>query len=335
MYEMRLVNRVCVTLLGCGALALAACGGDDGGGGDNGGGGDTVDPNGEHYGYVLDSVLVPATPNEASQVALDIDGDDRGDNALGGLLAALASSADLDLQGEVDAQVAAGGVIILADVQATDLSSATGVGLQVFLGGNANPAPCTDENDPSTCGQHLQGGASFDVTMDYDALVVGQIVGGQLSGGPGEVTIELALAEGSTVPVRLVGARVETAITADGLTNGRLGGAIHEDDIENELMPAIVDLIEGILAECDPEAVPCCPEGSTGEQVLAFFDADDSCTVDQAELEENQLISSTIGNPDLDLFDETGAFNPNTDGTAESLSLGVGFSAVSAEFTAP
>ena len=329
---MRLVNRVCVTLLGCGALALGACGGDDDGG--DGDGGQTVDPAGDHYGYVLDDLVVPATVNQASQVGLDIDGDGTVDNALGGLLAALATSAGLDLQGTVSEQLAVGSPIILADVQATSLSSATGVGVQVFLGGDANPAPCADEND-TVCGGHLEGGASFSIAMDYDALVVGSIVNGQFSGGPGEVTIELSLSEGPGVPVRLVGARLQMGVTEGGLTAGKLGGALTEEDIQNDLLPAIVGIIDGLLAECTGEAPNCCEPDSTGEQVLGFFDTNEDCMVTQQELEDNSIISSTIGNPDLDLFDENGDFNPNSDNEKDSLSVGIGFTATSAVFTAP
>jgi hypothetical protein len=69
--------------------------------------------------------------------------------------------------------------------------------------------------------------------------------------------------------------------------------------------------------------------------VLTFFDDNEDCTVTVEELEANSLISSTIGAPDLDLFDESGNFNPRQDGVKESLSLGVGFSAVAGEFTVP
>lgn len=329
---MRLVNKVCVSLLASSALVLAACGGDDDGDGGDGQG--SVDPAGTHYGYVLNEVKVPASANEASQLALDIDGDDRPDNALGGLLASLATTAELDLQGGVDEQINAGGVIILADVQATDLSNATGVGLQVFLGGNASPAPCMDASD-TTCGRHLDGNASFSITEDYDALVVGRIVNGSFSGGPGNITIELALDETSTIPLTLVGARVEMSVTESGLTSGKLGGAILSEDVDSDVIPAVVSLIDGLLEECDPNATPCCPAGSTGETVLAFFDANEDCMVPQSELEENNLIASTIRNPDLDLIDASGNFNPNDDGEKDAISLGVGFSAVTGDFTAP
>lgn len=329
---MRLVNRVSMILLAGGALGLAACGG--GGDDDDGGDDQTVDPAGTHNGYVLDSIVVPASNAQATSVALDIDGDDRAENALGNLLATLAGF-DLDLQGPVDEQIAMGGVIILADVQATSLDQATGVGLQVFRGGNPSPPACADAND-MVCGGHLGGDATFDITDDYDALVVGSIVGGQFSGGPGDVTIELALTETNAVPIHLVGARVEMGVTADGLTSGKLGGAITSEDIDNDLIPAVQTLIADIVAECVPAGDVCCEEGSAGEQILTLFDSNSDCEVTTEELLASDLVDGTIRNPDLDLFDgDSTEFNPNQDGVKDSISLGVGFTAVSGTFDAP
>ncbi|HEY8142327.1 MAG TPA: hypothetical protein VIG06_06640, partial [Kofleriaceae bacterium] len=50
--------------------------------------------------FVMDSVHVPETASQASMVALDLDGDQVPDNALGGLLAALHDQADLPIAAE-------------------------------------------------------------------------------------------------------------------------------------------------------------------------------------------------------------------------------------------
>jgi len=331
---MRLVNWACAILLACGALAPVGCGG--GGDDDDDGGGMTEDPAGTDNTFVLSELKVPTSPNEATQLGLDIDGNGQADNALGGLLAALASQADLDLNGTVNNQVVSGGIILLANVKATDLSNATGVGLHVYLGdpATASPTPCTDPENIETCGQHLTGDGMFDVKMDYGAKVVGTLVNGQFTGGPGEVTIELALADTASVPIHLIGARATAGVTASEIMSGKLGGALKEEDIHNDLIPAVADLIASLLTESNcTGGDPCCPAGSTGEQVLSFFDDDGNCEVTAEELEANSLISSTLGNPDLDLFDENGDFNPRQDGTKESLSLGIGFSAVAGDFT--
>ena len=63
---------------------------------------------------------------------------------------------------------------------------------------------------------------------------------------------------------------------------------------------------------------------------MALFDENEDGMVTEEELRANALIESTVGNPDLDLFDGDGQFDPNVDGVKDSLSLGLGFTAVGA-----
>jgi len=349
---MRLVKSQIFIVAMCGALGLAACGGgdddddaddgstdvgdddgstdvgDDDGADDDGG---TVNPDGVDNTYVIDSVVVPADQNQAASIALDLNDDGIPDNKVGFLLATLANLADLDIQTAVSDQVQQGGIILLANLKATDLIDATGAGFYVYLGDNPSPAPCVDEND-LVCGLHLQGDGTFDVSADSptNAVVVGETTGGQFSGGPGEVTLELSLsALAAPLRITLVSARAEVTVSEDGLTDGLLGGAITTDDVNNDLIPAVADVVASLLEAdgCDPKAVPCCPEDSGAAQILSFLDTDDDCVVGAQELIENPLIASTLGDPDLDLEGD--------DQVNDAISLGVGFSAVTGAFTPP
>ncbi|HKE19551.1 MAG TPA: hypothetical protein VKB80_31960 [Kofleriaceae bacterium] len=350
---MRLVKSPLFILLACGALSLAACGGggdDDDTSGDQGGntddgsssddgaaddGGDaaTVNPDGVDNTYVIDSVVVPANANEAQDVALDIDGNGTKDNKLGGLLGSLSSFVG-DIQSLVEEQVAKGGIILLANVKATDLTAASGVGLYVYLGANPNPAPCATPDD-TECGLHLQGDGSFDIdpSSPTDAVVVGATAGGKFTGGPGSVTIQLSLSElADPLSLTLSNAKSEVSVSADGLSDGILGGALTIDSINNDLLPAVATVIAGILADdgCDATATPCCEPGSTGEQILQVLDeggvADGDCVITAEELANNSFVSATLGSPDVDL---------DGDGTDDAVSLGIGFSAVTGTFTPP
>ncbi len=320
------------------SFGLFACGGDDGGGGGGGGGIEDVDPAGTHTQYVVDTLLVPANATQSSNVAQDLDGDGVEDNALGGLLGALGSTAGLDLQTSVDDQLDAGSFILLASIKATGLTNANNVGTFVFFGENPTPAACTDPLDQDTCGKHLNGSASFEIAANSptDALMVGTLAGGGLTAGPGTVSIELPLGD-EAIQLDLIAAHIDVTVTADGLTSGKLGGAITEDDVDTKLMPAVQSLIAGLITDdCTPVGEDCgCVNGSSGSQVLDFFDSNNDCMVPLAELNANSLIDATIRNPDLDLLDATGAFNPNSDGVNDSLSIGVGFSAVGATFPLP
>ncbi len=320
------------------SFGLACGGGGDGGDDGNNGNADAGTPVGTHTKYVVDELVVPANASQSNAVALDLDGDGIADNALGGLLGALGSTAGLDLQTGVDEQLAAGDFILLASVKAEDLVNANDVGTYVFFGDNPTPAACTDENDPTTCGQHLDGNGSFDIAANSpsDALIVGSLSGGSLTAGPGSVSIELPLGDAS-VQLDLIAAHIDVSVSESALTGGKLGGAITADDVDNKLMPAVQSLIVGLIDEnCTPNGSDCgCVAGSSGEQVLGFFDTNNDCMIPLEELNANSLIDATIRNPDLDLLDADGNFNPNSDGVDDSLSVAVGFSAVSAAFDLP
>lgn len=310
------------------SMFLLACGGDDGGGGD------TVDPNGTDTQYVADSVQVPASGGQASSLGLDLDGDDISDNALGQNLSILVSQG-IDLQGAINEAVDAGTIIVLANLKATALDNATGVGISFYLGDNPNPEPCTDPDDITTCGQHLSGDASFDIAANSpsDALIVGQLINGAFeTTASGDVTLELDLL-GETLVLNLIAARTAFNASANGLASGRLGGAITEDEARNNILPVLVTLVTGLVAaDCMGTEDPCCTGGSTGAVLYDVFDTDDDCAVSDAEVENNDLVN-TILSPDLDLLDASGNLNPNSDEVNDSISLGLGFSAVGAVFT--
>ena len=319
------------------SLALVACGGDDTGGGGNEP--IEIDPAGTHTNFVVNALTVPQSAAEATAVALDLNGDNRPDNALGGLLGALVTQADLDLQSGVDTQLDDATFTLLMSMKATSLANANGAGAFIFFGENPMPAACTDVLDPLTCGKHLEGGASFDISANSpsDASIGGIIAGGGFSGGPGKVSIELPLGTGAPLRLDLIAAYVEVDASETGLTAGKLSGAITNDDVTNELMPAVQLLVQNIIDEdCTPVGDDCgCVAESTAITVLNFFDTDGSCDVPLQELMDNSLVGATILNPDLDLLDETGAFNPGVDGVDDSLSIGIGFTAVPATYTLP
>lgn len=334
---MRLVKRLSFSILASAvSLSLVACGG----GGDDDTGDDVVDPAGTHSQYVMSEILLPTTATQANMFGLNLDGDpqNRPDNALGSILSTLAGQGNFDIQASLDAQVAEGSIVLLTDIQATDLAMASGVGLRVYLGENPSIAPCADAND-MVCGNHLEGTASFEIdpASPTDALLVGSIIGGRFTGGPGTVTIQISLVEGGApLTLDLIGARVEIgAVSATGLMSGKLGGAITQADLDNVVLPAMVDIMTTTFEDdCMGTAPACCDAGSTGETLMDLFDENDDCTVDLTELKNNSLISSLLA-PDVDLLDGSGNFAPRSDNVKDSLSLGIAFTGVNGTFTRP
>ena len=105
----------------------------------------------------MSSATLPASATEARWLGLDLDNDPDGriDNALGAILAALASVTGGVLQEAFDTGIASGDTIILVDIQTPSFADASGAGVRIRLGANADPAPCASETD-TVCGGHLQ-----------------------------------------------------------------------------------------------------------------------------------------------------------------------------------
>ncbi|RMH39808.1 MAG: hypothetical protein D6689_15610 [Deltaproteobacteria bacterium] len=305
-----------------------------------------VDPTGTDHKYVADSITMPANTNQAQQLGMDLDGDPQGrpDNALGQILSTLSQQGDVGLQDSIDENIATGDLILLFNLKATALTTASDAGGWIYLGANPQPTPCTDPMNLATCGKHLDGNGMFDVAADSprNAVLHGNIVAGKFTGGPGRVTLELSLGDGDPVVLNLIGARIEVNASDTALTSGKLAGAVTQEELDNNVLPAIVDVMATSIAEDCAGGTPpdCCMPDSTGETLVDLFDdcSDGSttcdCQVSLDELKNNDLISSLLS-PDVDLLDASGKFNPRDDGVKDSLSLGVGFTAVGASFDIP
>jgi hypothetical protein len=70
---------------------------------------------------------------------------------------------------------------------------------------------------------------------------------------------------------------------------------------------------------------------STSKTVLDLFDDDKDGAVTADEIRMDPLSMALLA-PDVDLLDASGAFNPRSDGTKDSLSLGLGFTCVNGVF---
>ncbi|MEM9489188.1 MAG: hypothetical protein AAGC55_08585, partial [Myxococcota bacterium] len=238
-------------------------------------------------------------------------------------------------------QIDDGTVILLANVESDDLSESDCAGLSIYLGSNPSPSPCADETD-ETCRRHLDGSGQFDVqpVAAGDAAIAGVLSSGRFAttsdSQPGSFAIALGFGEDTTLSFNLVAARAEITVSETGLMSGVLGGAITEDDLQNSILPTahqlLVDVIEVDCTGVPPDA--CCTPDSAGAALISSLDLDDDCAVSLTELRENGFLR-TLLTPDVDLFDGDGAFAPGADNLDESISVGLGFTATGASFTAP
>jgi hypothetical protein len=338
------------TVLGAalfGTLALGACGGSSG----DDDGGPVVDTGSYHH-FVTNVVHTPSTSAEAKTYGLDIDGaaDGEVDNALGKILATLKTQ-NVDIQAQVTDAVNGGNLILLHSVRSDDdtLTNDPSVSWKVHLGVKTAP------NMPDFSGT---GMFMVDTANDpSDAALTGSLTNGFFSGGPGSVRIQLSLTGGTPVNVDLIGARIESSLTADGCMDGIVGGAITKTNLDNQIIPAVADLVQASVADdggypcmnandtcmmspkgeaetCDPDRMLC--ETSTSKTILGLFDSNKDGMITVDEIRMNSLIMAFL-EPDVDLLDASGTFQSDPakrDGMKDSLSVGLGFGCVKGVFDA-
>jgi hypothetical protein len=234
----------------------------------------------------MDSIRVPETTNEAVTTALDLDGDDQPDNAVGGLLAALHGSADLSIAATQMEAVESGQIIELVGIDAASLDDVASVPVLVSRGRDVDGEP-TD---------NFSGAEPFalDPVEGADGELSGALSAGRLTAGPGTASLPLLMFDitGELVPLHVVGARVAALASADGLAAGRFGGGLTNEAVHEVLIPALADGIGSILQrDCDADG---CLPGSQGEQLAELFDENADYLVTAAELETSSLTPTWI-----------------------------------------
>lgn len=298
------------------ALPVAACS-DDG----------AAVPEGPHHTYIVSEASVPANNTEARESGLDLNGDKTPDNQLGMVLATLAGRG-IDVKGGIKKAIDEGDIILLLDLQTSSYTSSGGAGLQVKLGDKATamPAPCTGTTD-TVCRHHLDGRGTFTIASGSpdNAAVSGKIVGGTFNGGPGNISLQIALGGPQSIRLDLIGARAKASGMSDtGIETLIVGGALTQADLNDKVIPAIQTQLDPlIMRDCTMLTMPpgCgCPSGSTGATILNLFDTGTKdCKVSVAEITSNPLIQSLLA-PDVEI-----------DGTM-ALSIGLKVKATGATF---
>src|SRR5688500_9626502 len=208
-------------LLAAACMPLVACGGEDG----------QPTPEGTHYHYVANQVFVPTTNTQAREYGLDLNADGTTDNQLGMVLSTLAGMG-FDIQATIDTAVAEGSIILLVDFQTKDFTNTTAAGIQVFLGDNPQPPACNsgemyNEMTKTGCKHHLDGSGMFgiDPQSPTNAALAGKSVNGTFTGGPGDVSLQIALGGTNAIKLDLIGARAKASSRSDtGVGRATSGG---------------------------------------------------------------------------------------------------------------
>jgi hypothetical protein len=318
---MKHLNRIAVGALLAGSLSLVACGGgDDVDGTPDAGGNNNNVTTGTYNHYVTNSVKVGATASEADSYGFALDDKPpTRDNQIGKTLANFASQLMIDA--EIDEALKLGQFVILHSVRADALDADPSVSWQVFIG------------EPKTS-PVFDGTGTFTVNATAPTgKLIGSITGGKYTATPGTVSLALSLSsDQAPLQVTLNGARIEANITATGCTNGKIGGAVKVADLENNIIPFLAMQLDAQVGKdtgCRDDLNMC---ETTTRLLLGIFDTDQNRIITVAEVKANDAVKGVLA-PDVDVLKADGTLG--TDGTPDSVSIGLGFGCAKGVFTAP
>jgi hypothetical protein len=292
---------------------------------------------GANFHFVLDQVVMPNSAVENLKFLYDVDGNGSQENKLAQAVNALITVGGVAPQTVVDMTLKSGALLQLLQVTSTDpaLQDDNQIAVSGFVG-KMPPAP-----DPAI----LFGGSAM-IDVDLSEEPPNHTLDGTLAHGhgdtlhlpPGAFPLHLPI-DVASPPVHMTLYAAHASFDVQGgpaddaggplvLAHGMLNGGLSETDVQGKLIPAIANMLNGIIQKD--------PTSNQAQQILRFFDAlsaggNNDGMIEPSEVANNDLVANIL-DPDLDLFDANGNFAPNQDHVKESLSLGVGFNAVGAVF---
>lgn len=250
---------------------------------------------------IVDKLLVPDTP---ADYAVDLDGDGVPDNHVGQILAALSgANPTLDLKKQIIDQINQGKVLLLWEVQAKSLTDDPATRVVAYGGVDLDGNPGNNFSGKETLGIDPKG--------PKDTVLQGKIVGGQLSVGPGDFEVPIPIGE-QLVRVNAIAVQFSGKVSVHGMTEGVLSGAIPIEQVTDVLVPALA-----LEMQRQYVSTVSTPEGKAALRDLFDLDKNGSITLD--EVRNNPLIGLLLSTPDVDM---------DGDGTADSISVGLGITAV-------
>ena len=265
--------------------------------------------------YVANAVRLPTTNTEAAAYARNIDGESGPDNALGQFFATM-SAQGLDLSGFQAEAVTSGQLVMLHSLRTASLKSTKTATWQVRYG--------VPTETPDFSGQ---GTFTVDPLAARSAKIPAKIKDHHVSTAAATLPVSLDLGAGS-VTLSVVKGRIFATCNKSGCTNGRVNGAITKTEVDETFIPGLVAMLQPLVArDCPGPDASSCVDQSAGKTIVSLFDTDDDLVITDQELLDSPLVQTVLA-PDVDLFDAEGA--PGHDGVADSLSLGIGFTAVRA-----
>jgi hypothetical protein len=241
-------------------------------------------------------------PQSASEYAEDIDGDGTQDNQIARLLTAFKPMlGTFDPAVTTNSYLEEGSVLWLMDVVGHDLSDDTDVDVYFYAGADPD----------ADLGNNCDGSPTLAVAAgtSQSQILPGRIVGGDLEVGPGTVVVPLPIGSTGT-PAEVTEVRVSGTVSATGIVDGQLTGAIRWTEIETKLLPALASAMDARYQDAN-----------TAQETLDMlenFDTDGNGAISAEDLVSSPTLSLAFA-PDVDL---------DGDGDPDAFSVGIGFVAV-------
>lgn len=244
-------------------------------------------------------------PQKATDYAADLDGDGTKDNQIGLILEAFGSLASsFDSQDSVDKTISGGEMLVLLELFAPSATAAPKAELVVMVGSDP-------DSDPKN---NFTGTAILAAQSGTGATLKGSIKSAKLSAGPG--TVQLPLPVGSTpVVVSLKKTSVEATLTAKGMVDGVLRGAVAYGDVTGKLLPSLAAAMDKNYKDSTTSAAV--------KAMLQTFDGDSDGTITGTELQQNAVVGAVL-KADVD---------SDGDGKVDAISVAAGFTAVVCNIT--
>ncbi len=255
-------------------------------------------------------------PTKKADYARDLDGDGTADNQYGSF-AATFEAQGVDLQAIDDQATAAGLGLQLLSLTVRDSNLVTSTGASSALSRAVTHAM----PDFGGMGSFMADSAVPSATLT-GAIASGTFKSGALALGSTPPKLLMRLEFGLPVDVPVEVYALSYHVAADGLTVGQLNGAMLATDVDMYVPPTLAkSLNDGCTAQ---------PSGQNCKTALALFDTDNNNVVSADEVRANSIVKALLA-PDVKLLDAQGHYAPSKTGTKESYSIGIGFSAVSAQ----
>ena len=296
--------------------------------------------------FAIKEVLLPT---QRSDLAIDLNGDGLPDNQFGNLIGGLEFQG-LDVQNSVDQSVTRGSLSLLLQLHYSDAAFANDSTpyVEIFVG-KGFEGTLDDGGVGCTGCPDFSGKGTFTIDAAQPlSMFRGRIADGKFASESPVTTripqfqaLRLALFPGAP-PVSLFinGAHLQFTIGGDGtLSGGQLHGSIKNSDVQGVIVPQLAAALSKAIG-----ADACA--GAESQRLAGLFDTGNctnadgtkakagDCRLDPCEIAGNPIFQQQL-QPDVQIYSDAAStvYAPNPKNTMrDSLSLGIGFTAVSARF---